>query len=648
MATLKTAKMPLRIPVILCLLFASTVSLAQKWNTDSIEHKIRLAQADTNKVILLNNLITDLREKDLNRANDLAEEAYELSVKLNYKRGLGHALENMGWLSYRSGDYSTAFELSMEAIKINGEINAKAELAQCFNNIAAINFEQRQYILAIDNFKKAFRIGKEIGDDRVICRSLNNIAFAFVTKHEIDSARHYAVMALREGENASDKYMIGFSRRILGDIFFEEKSFRQSVEYYQSCIAIANAIDNNALRSSTLHRMGRIYNEMRNPDAALRYLLPNIALSEKYGFKDELERSYKLASEAYALKHDIDHAFEYQSKYVAIHDDIYNQKNSERLSLMQIKFDTHVKEAEIDLLTKESMLKKQEIDRQRVWMFFYSGCLSLLLILAFVLFSNNSRFKKVNRLLAEQNKKIHGQAQQLSNLNTTKDKLFSIISHDLRSPVASLKGMMEILSNDKLSQTEFARLTRQLHLNLDSLYDDLDNLLQWAQSQLKGLQPAPEVVNLKKAVEEKFALFHTSAKNKGVSLINDVDESVKVFADKNHIGLILRNLIANAIKFNPTEGKVKVASKLRGDIVEISVSDSGIGISLDDLNKLFNAETHFTKPGTNQEKGVGIGLLITKEFVDINGGNIWVTSELGKGSEFTFTLSAKLKPVLID
>jgi two-component system sensor histidine kinase/response regulator len=639
--------MPFRIPVLFALLLLPTVSLAQKWNMDSVERRIRFAQPDTNKVNLLNKLVTDLREKDLNRANDIAEEAYELSIKLHYKKGLGYALENMGWLSYRRGDYSTAFELSMEAIKINQEINAKAELAQCFNNVAAINFEQRQYALAIDNFKKAHAIGKEINDVRVVCRSLNNIAFLLVTQHEIDSARFYAVMALKEGEGSADKYMIGFSKRILGDISFEERSFRQSIDYYQSCLSIANEIDNNALRSSTMHRLGKVYNALHQPDVALRHLLPNIILSEKFGFKDELERSYKLASESYVLKNDIKRAFEYQSKYVTIHDDIYNQKNSERLSLMQIKFDTHMKEAEIDLLTKESQIKKEEIDRQRVWMFFYTGCLSLLLILAFVLFYNNSRFKKINKLLAVQNKKIHGQAQQLSNLNITKDKLFSIISHDLRSPVASLKGMMEILSKDGLSQPEFSKLTHQLRLNLDSLYDDLDNLLQWAQSQLKGLQASPELVDLKRAVDEKFLLFNTSAKSKGIELINEVHDGITVFADKNHIGLILRNLIANAVKFNPVDGIVKVESKLRGDVVEISVSDSGIGISMEDLNKLFNAETHFTKPGTNQEKGVGIGLLITKEFVDINGGNIWVTSELGKGSEFTFTLMTKLKPVVI-
>jgi signal transduction histidine kinase len=617
--------------------------MGQKVNIDSLEKRLTIAKPDTNKVILLNKLVTELRERDLNHANDLAEKAYELAIKLHYRRGLGHALENMGWLSYRRGDYTTAFELSSEAIKINQEINAKNELAQCFNNIGAINFEQRQYALAIDNFKKGYLIGKQAHDVRIVCRSLNNTAYCFIIQNEVDSARFYAIKALKENEGV-DKYMMGFSKRILGDVFLQENFLKQAISYYEECLAVARQIGNNSLQTSTMHRMGKAYNMINQPDKALHYLLPNIVACEKYAFKDELERSYKLAAESFILKKDIKKAYEYQAKYLTLHDDIYNQRNSERLSLMQVQFDTERKEAQIDLLTKESELKKEEINRQRVWMFFYTGCLSLLLLLAFVLYYSNSRFKKVNGILEFQNKEIYRQAQQLSNLNTTKDKLFSIISHDLRSPVASLKGMMEILDDDGLSQQEFIKLTGQVRQNLDFLYDDLDNLLQWAQSQLKGLQSTPEEVDLWGAVDEKFALFKSSAGKKGITLINEVEEGIIVFVDRNHIGLILRNLVANAVKFNPTDGVVKVESKIINDLVELSVSDSGIGISMDDLNKLFNAETHFTKPGTNKEKGVGIGLLITKEFVEINGGSIWVTSELGKGSKFTFTL--KIKKVL--
>jgi signal transduction histidine kinase len=168
--------------------------------------------------------------------------------------------------------------------------------------------------------------------------------------------------------------------------------------------------------------------------------------------------------------------------------------------------------------------------------------------------------------------------------------------------------------------------------------EDLDNLLFWAQSQLNGLQSNPENLQLRPIVEDKIRLFAEIARQKGISIMNDIDDSVSILADKNHISLVVRNLLANAIKFNKAGGFITISEKTLANNIEISVSDSGVGMSTTDLGKLFNAETHFSNPGTQQEKGVGIGLLLTKEFIQKNGGSIWATSELGKGSTFTFTV----------
>jgi signal transduction histidine kinase len=312
---------------------------------------------------------------------------------------------------------------------------------------------------------------------------------------------------------------------------------------------------------------------------------------------------------------------------------------------MQAKYNTEMKQAQIELLTKDARIREQELNTQKIWFYFTIGCLMLLILLAFVLYYSYRRIKGINFALEEKNTEIHRQAKQLGNLNITKDKLFSIIGHDLRSPVASLKGLLDVLNNKLLSQEEFIEITGKLKRSLDSVYDDLDNLLQWSQSQLRGLQANPQSFNIKPLTDEKIELFREAAQYKDVTIINELPEESYVQADKNHISLALRNLLANAIKFNSNGGVVRIKSKIRGKELEISVTDSGVGISLDDLNKLFNAETHFTKRGTNEEKGVGIGLLLTKEFVESNGGAIWVTSELGKGSTFTFTVGRDLKAV---
>jgi signal transduction histidine kinase len=155
---------------------------------------------------------------------------------------------------------------------------------------------------------------------------------------------------------------------------------------------------------------------------------------------------------------------------------------------------------------------------------------------------------------------------------------------------------------------------------------------------LNGLQSNPAPLRIRPIIDEKIHLFSDIAQQKKITIVNEIDESLSVVADINHIGLVIRNLLANAIKFNKPGGIIRIKEKRVGGYSEISVSDSGVGMTTNDLGKLFNAETHFTNPGTQQEKGAGIGLLLTKEFIEKNGGSIWATSEYGKGSTFTFTL----------
>lgn len=404
---------------------------------------------------------------------------------------------------------------------------------------------------------------------------------------------------------------------------------------------------NTFLKASVLHRLGQTYTIQGKYDEAIKYLSENIEVAQRFGFEDELERAYKMLAEIYYKKNDLKKAYAYQSAYITLHDSLYNQRSSEQIALMQIRFDSEIKQAQIELLTKDAALQMEEINQQRVWSYFYVGCLSLLLILAFVLLYYNRYNSKAKSALEEKNKAIEIQTQQLKNLNATKDKLFSIISHDLRSPVASLRALMEIVTKTGLSQEEFVDITTALRNNLDSVYEDLDNLLLWAQTQLNGLQSFPQEFDLRQVADEKISLFKDLARIKKLSVINALPDDAFVFADRNHVSLIFRNLLANAVKFSQSGGIITISVSEQADYYQVQVTDSGVGISREDIDKLFNAETHFTKPGTHKEKGVGIGLLLTKEFVESNEGSIWVTSQVGKGTTFTFTLKTSKQAVLV-
>jgi two-component system sensor histidine kinase/response regulator len=632
---------------LLVMFLLSLNGFSQHNEADSLQNIIRSISSDTVKVNLLNTLVTSFGEKDNNLAFEFALEAKVLAGALLYQQGMAQALENLGLVMYRKGEYSKAFEYSSQSLKINEELHSQSAIARNLINIATVYYRQGQYIPGIESSKRAYSIVASSPDKRTIARSLNSIAKGVLYLGKLDSATIYVQRALRMSKQEGYWNTTATSYRILGDINLAKITLSAALEYYTVSLGIAEKYKNTVLKVSALQRLGNVYKMMGRYDKAIEYLSQGVASANVSGFKDELERSYKLISEIYTAKNDIGSAFEYQSKYIAIHDSLYDQKSVEQMALMEARFDAELKEAQIDLLKKETKLKQDELNVKTIWAYFYMSGLILAIILAFVLYYKNRYTRKAKLVLEERNMEIQKQTQQLRNLNSTKDKLFSIISHDLRSPVASLRALMELLGTSQLSQQEFINITNALKRNLDSVYDDLDNLLLWATTQLKGLQALPEIVCIKTIADEKIKLFYEAAKMKDITIINDIPEEAEVYADRNHISLILRNLIANAIKFNLPGGCITLSSKEQDGNYEISITDSGTGISSEELKKLFNAETHFSKLGTNKEKGVGIGLLLTKEFVERNQGSIRVASEVGKGTTFTFTAKACRTMVLV-
>jgi signal transduction histidine kinase len=233
---------------------------------------------------------------------------------------------------------------------------------------------------------------------------------------------------------------------------------------------------------------------------------------------------------------------------------------------------------------------------------------------------------------------IRQQAEELKKLNATKDKIFSIIGHDMRSPLMGLHGLLNLISHNAITQKEFLEFSTDLKQNLEYVRNDLDNLLNWANAQLKGIKPTFENVSAYQVVNEKINLLLELAKVKNISFKNDVASNIYIYTDPNHLGLIARNLLANAVKFSKPGGAITISASVLNGSVQLTVTDTGVGMSDEDVNKLFKVDSHFTKKGTQNEKGMGLGLLLVKEFIQINNGSVSVTSKLGQGSSFTVSM----------
>ena len=232
---------------------------------------------------------------------------------------------------------------------------------------------------------------------------------------------------------------------------------------------------------------------------------------------------------------------------------------------------------------------------------------------------------------------------RLTELIATKDKFFNIIAHDLKNPFTCLLGSTEILNENihDMDSEKIRKLVQILNDSAKSGYAILQNLLDWARSQTGLIVFNPEKLNLKDLIDENIHEQKLPSTKKEINMFSEVREDMSVVADKNMIDTILRNLLSNAIKFTHNFGTVIVNAEINGIDVVISVKDSGIGIPKASINKLFRIDTKYTRPGTSMEQGTGLGLKVSKEFIEMHGGKIWVKSAVNKGSEFAFSIPVK-------
>lgn len=227
--------------------------------------------------------------------------------------------------------------------------------------------------------------------------------------------------------------------------------------------------------------------------------------------------------------------------------------------------------------------------------------------------------------------------KELQKMNDTKEKLFSIISHDLRSPIGQLKNSLDLVNREHISPETFQQISAKLSTEVDRLHATLDNLLKWSISQLQGIRASPEKIALRSLLEQKLIIFRQMAEQKNISLVlEDVDRFI--WADPDHLLLVLRNLLSNAIKYSYQNGQILIRSHSKDHQVIIEVIDYGMGMSEEVKASIFQHDNIISSTGTANEKGTGLGLKLCKEFIEKNNGQIWIESTGQKGTTFYISL----------
>lgn len=339
-------------------------------------------------------------------------------------------------------------------------------------------------------------------------------------------------------------------------------------------------------------------------------------------------------------------------QFSILNEEMFSLEKAKFIANTKEKYETEKKQHENKLLRKEQQLHLATIHQQRILVIFCSMLLLGLFIITAVLYLMYRRqqdlYKQLNHRntqVQQQNMIILEQNTALGNGNQVKDKIFSVISHDLRSPLAILEGLLFLLRDEKMSEEQFRIFSHELWRDVKNTAYMMDNLLQWASSQMKGIHVTPDDFDISNILKNEFELLQSLARQKEITLTHELHRPIMVYADPDMIRLVLRNLISNAIKFTPIKGNVSISYMLSPEKIEIVVQDTGIGIALTDQVKVFS-NIYYSTSGTQNEKGCGLGLPLSKDFIERNNGKIWFNSIFGKGTSFHFTLplSAEEEP----
>lgn len=671
-----------RLIVLFCLIiFCSGHS--QSDELESLMLDLTFQENDTTKVNTSLKIIKILYDtQDYDRALKFVRKTEEISEALNYQKGVANVIYYKALIYNKKDDYINALNQYKRAKSLFTTLQDIISIAKVNSQLGVIEIERGHYNTGLKYALSGIKILEQKQLNSELSSTYKSLAKAYQNNGSIEKAIDYNLKSLEIEELTNDKNGLIISNKNLAQLYLKKEDYNKAIRYFENALNYTNG-NNLELKAEILPELGGAYIKNENYKIAadnlaeaiklnrslnktngilmslnnlgeLNYLKKNFRTAEnqlleagKIGRssnnKVALLQNYRLMKSLDSTKGDFESAFAWQREYFKI-------KNS--LDAEKILFKPVVEEPEIieEVLTAnnnsiivnqptEGMVNKKSLDRLKLVFYALLAAFAVVLVFFVLFYMKRKGRVKYTRDLEAKNKKIElqneailEQSKHLESINKVKDKLFSIVSHDLKDSLTSTKGFIDLLKEGQLSQEEFHNLLPELSENANNASLLLFNLLNWSKSQMQSLEPKPSLFDVQEVFLDKIKLVEQKMQIKGILLIDNTLRDF-VYADRSMIEIVIQNLLANAVKFCRTGDTIKISNTISNGNAIISVSDTGIGISIENQNKLFNSST-FSTIGTSNEKGTGLGLTICKELIELNEGRIWVDSEINKGSTF--------------
>ncbi|WP_431159341.1 tetratricopeptide repeat-containing sensor histidine kinase [Winogradskyella poriferorum] len=670
-----------------CLLFiGSFFASAQNEKIDYLTVQLAYQQQDTVKVNLSIELIEELyKAEDYKKALLFITETAKLAESLNYVKGLAESTYYRALIYSNRNDYFNAIDNYNKSRLYFQKIKDSLGIAKVSNSIGLIEIKRGNYIVGLKNSLSAIEIFEQKGLKDELSKAYNNLAEAYFKTNQIDKAIDFNFKALEIRKQIDDRDGVKLSTKNIADLYSVRKEHRRAIEYYEKVLDMIPQDSDQELRGEILPKLGSEYLQFKEFEKASELLVEGLkynrrqnnqegllralnaignlnlmrkkvrlaetqlneayAIAQKIDNKTELLENYKLHIALDSTRGYFQNAFFWQNKYY----DLKEEVAQEEQQVFPSDFDSlDIEDNDPFVDSSNSIVNDDGKDNwlSKNPLYLYGGILALIILLGLLIYAL-SKLKTLKSKVDEQNEALElekirndailEQTHHLEEVNQVKDKLFSIVSHDLKDSISSIKAFLDLLKEDSISREEFNDLIPELSENANNASALLFNLLNWSKSQLQNLEPKQEHFNIQEVFHNKIALVEQKIEDKRIVLIDESQRDF-VYADRSMIEIVIQNLITNAVKFSRTGDVITVSNQDVNGKALICVEDTGVGISRENLDKLFKANKNFTTIGTKNEKGTGLGLTIAKDLVELNNGRIWVESTLNVGSKFFIEL----------
>jgi len=570
------------------------------------------------------------------------QQAYDLFQNQNNQEQVGYSGLKIGNVFYKLGDFTRAFEYYIESVEAYKKTMNISRIAHLNNNLGIIAQETGDLTGAEGYYRESLRLYNQSGESDKTAKVLNNIGMLFYDRQEYDSSMVYLLKVLNETDDRSvyGNYLISSASNNIALIYFDLGQTEDGLRFLYNALSKARGINNLYNLTAVFTNLGSFHTALGNYDSADYYLDKGLQQADSFGY---MTLKYDLMHEKslmYAAMKDYKNAFEWASRADTLDKKLFDENMSQRIVNLRIGYEQELKKNVIERLKNE---KSNQI--KLAYAYFISAVLTIILIVIIAINlrakrSANLQLSDKNTQLSETIQLLKDSEEQLKKLNKSKDRIFSIIAHDLRNPVAAVSGFTELLYDnfDQLNKETQKEYLLQIMQGTQRMQNLLENMLIWARTQMKAVKCEPENIKVIRLIENGFKQVTANLQHKKISYKTEIDPEIEVFADYQMILTVIRNILMNAIKFSFPGGNIEIHAKCEDEQAVISIKDEGIGIQQEIQEKIFNSDTYISTPGTSGEPGSGLGLKISRDFMERNNGEIGVSSIAGRGSVFYLKL----------